>query len=87
LNKNIVTNKDWVKPYCENGALKVKERSVINSLVPDVKGLGVKDALFLLENQGLKVKIVGRQVGKVRRQSINPGVKARSGLIIELVVS
>ena len=87
LNKNIVTNKDWVKPYSENGALNVKERSVINSLVPDVKGLGVKDALFLLENQGLKVKIVGRQVGKVRRQSIHPGVKARSGLIIELVVS
>ena len=52
-----------------------------------MRGLALKDAMYLLENQGLKVKITGKQVGKVRQQSISPGVKARNGLVIELVVS
>lgn len=87
LDHQIFTNKDWVKPFSENGLLKVDDRSVINTLVPNVRGLALKDAMYLLENQGLKVKITGKQVGKVRQQSISPGVKARNGLVIELVVS
>ena len=87
LDHQIFTNKDWVKPFSENGLLKVDDRPVVNTLVPNVRGLALKDAMYLLENQGLKVKITGKQVGKVRQQSISPGVKARNGLVIELVVS
>ncbi len=42
-----------------------------NNTVPDVKGMGAKDAVYLLESYGLKVKIQGR--GKVVRQSYPPG--------------
>ena len=41
--------------------------------VPDVKGMGLKDALFLLENSGLQVKMHGK--GKVVSQSIEPGTE------------
>ncbi len=52
--------------------------------VPNVKGMGLRDAIYLLENQGLQVKPVGR--GAVTRQSIQPGTKLEKGqqIIIEL---
>lgn len=37
-------------------------------IVPDVKGMGLKDAVYLLENIGLKVSATGR--GKVTAQSL-----------------
>jgi cell division protein FtsI (penicillin-binding protein 3) len=41
------------------------------NVTPDVIGMGAKDAVYLLENYGLKVRLHGR--GKVVRQSIPPG--------------
>ncbi|HLZ87305.1 MAG TPA: penicillin-binding protein [Puia sp.] len=39
--------------------------------VPDVKGMGLKDALYLLEGMDMRVAVRGS--GKVRTQSIEPG--------------
>jgi cell division protein FtsI (penicillin-binding protein 3) len=52
--------------------------------VPDVVGMSAKDALPLLENLGLRVRLQG--TGKVRRQSIVPGtaIKGRQNIILEL---
>lgn len=47
---------------------------IAGSAVPDVTGLGLKDAVYLLEKQGLQVTIQGR--GMVRTQSIAPGTRA-----------
>ncbi len=44
-------------------------------VVPNVVGMGLRDALYLMENRGCKVDVVG--VGKVVRQSILPGTRAR----------
>ncbi len=41
-------------------------------VMPDVKGMGLKDALFLLENMELRVVPNGK--GKVKTQSISPGI-------------
>ncbi len=61
-----------------------KEIEIKDNTVPDVKGMGLRDAIYLLEEQGLMVKPVGR--GTVTRQSINAGAKAVRGqqIIIEL---
>ncbi len=61
-----------------------KELIRTENTVPDVKGMGLRDALYLLEEQGLMVKPVGR--GTVTHQSINAGTKAIRGqqIIIEL---
>lgn len=55
--------------------LRVLSRRIPKKTVPNVVGMGLRDALFILENQGLKVVISG--VGKVRRQSIKPGTRIR----------
>ena len=54
------------------------------SLVPNVRGLGLEDALYLLENRGLKVK--ARGIGMVKRQSLLPGTRiiGKSEIVIEL---
>lgn len=50
--------------------------------VPDVKGMTGMDAVSLLENLGLKVRIVGN--GKVKQQSIKTGVEFKKGQEITL---
>ena len=54
------------------------------SKVPNVKGLGAKDAIYLLESCGLTVRLSGK--GKVRSQSIIPGSAVRKGQIIYLTL-
>lgn len=50
--------------------------------MPDVKGMGLKDVLYLLENKDLKVMAKGR--GKVIAQSINPGTPIAKGQVVTL---
>ena len=49
-----------------------KARPTRPDQVPDVRGLTLRDALFLLENRGLRVLVEGQ--GKVKTQSVGPGV-------------
>ena len=50
--------------------------------VPNVMGMGAKDAVFLMQQCGLKVKVDG--VGTVVSQSINAGTVAREGTTVRL---
>ena len=54
----------------------------VKGMVPDVRGLGLRDAVRLLEAQGLKVRVSGQ--GVVKNQSIAPGNKALKGQTIGL---
>ena len=45
--------------------------------MPNVVGMGLKDALYILESRGLKVRFTGR--GTVRRQSIAKGQQIAPG--------
>ncbi len=46
-------------------------------ITPDVTGMGAKDAVYLLESRGLKVKLQGR--GRVKRQSYPAGKQVMKG--------
>ncbi|HEV3411304.1 MAG TPA: penicillin-binding protein [Puia sp.] len=52
--------------------------------VPDVKGMGLKDALYVLESMNMRVTVRGS--GKVRTQSIEPGApwKRNETILIQL---
>ena len=56
-----------------------------SGIIPDVKGMGLKDAVYILENVGLKVKVSGK--GKVFNQSIIAGTASRKGQLIELILN
>lgn len=66
-------------------------RSVVKALdakssgqMPDLKGMGLRDALFLLEERKLKVQVKGK--GKVISQSLPPGsmIQPKQTITIEL---
>lgn len=74
LNVNIkdkTTDNDWVLTFNKNDHIEVKSLSVTDGLVPNVRGMGAKDAIYLLENAGLSVRMSG--VGRVVEQSLMPG--------------
>lgn len=48
------------------------------NLVPDVKGMGARDAVYLLEKHGIKTIVVGR--GRVIEQSVAPNDKVQKGM-------
>ena len=50
----------------------LSDKGVVTGRVPDVKGMGLRDALYLLENMHIKVQATG--IGKVKTQSIEPGM-------------
>jgi cell division protein FtsI (penicillin-binding protein 3) len=54
-------------------------------VVPNVQGMSARDALVLLERMGMKVSLRGS--GKVRKQSLRPGVRFRPGVPITLFLS
>ncbi|TAE18427.1 MAG: PASTA domain-containing protein [Bacteroidetes bacterium] len=52
-------------------------RKVGGNTVPNVKGLSLRDAVYLLENKGLKVYVKGQ--GRVKTQSLAVGSPLRKG--------
>jgi cell division protein FtsI (penicillin-binding protein 3) len=66
---------EWSRLYAANYQPVLNKEVITRQTMPDVKGMGLKDALYLLESMDLKVAAKGR--GKVRMQSIQPGSALR----------
>ena len=66
---------DWGVVVAKDSiGLTMQNRVVGDKNIPSVVGMGLKDAIYLLENRGCRVRVEG--VGKVRWQSLAPGTKA-----------
>jgi cell division protein FtsI (penicillin-binding protein 3) len=69
---------DWVNVTTGDDAAELTPLDIPESAVPDVRGMGLRDALYLLENAGLRVNYDG--IGTVKSQSIAPGTPLRTEL-------
>lgn len=78
----IDSNAEYVNRADSNGALLNRPVVVAEGMVPDVTGMGLKDALFLVGNSGLKARVKGS--GKVIKQSLLAGMRTRKGSAIVL---
>ena len=76
------SKKDFVTLKLGGDSLKMVDRTFPQNVVPNVIGMRLKDALYVLENNGLKVGVNG--YGVVRRQSVPSGTKAVKGTYIAL---
>ena len=72
----------WGRVYANNYQPVVKVNTIRQQVMPDVKGMGLKDALYLLENMGLRVQVKGR--GKVIGQSVATGTRLGKGISVIL---
>ena len=65
--------------------LSIQAAKLYRGVMPDVKGMGLKDAVYMLETSGLQVQVLGK--GKVQSQSIQPGTAIVKGQNIILQLS
>ncbi|MCW8968414.1 MAG: penicillin-binding transpeptidase domain-containing protein, partial [Flavobacteriales bacterium] len=68
---------EWARVNTDVTAAHITARKVSPIYVADVTGMSIKDALYILENQGLSVFFKGK--GVVKKQSIAPGEKLVKG--------
>jgi len=80
-----VAQNNWSNVYASNYQPVLKANSVRKQVMPNVRGMGLKDALYLLENMGVKVTIKGK--GKIATQSIAPGTSLVNGVTVVLELS
>lgn len=75
---------EWANTTTQGKKIMLEEKEVKAGVVPDVRGMSLKDALYLLETMGMKVTVNGS--GSVRKQSVTPGERLMKGMpvIIEL---
>ncbi|MCP4458258.1 MAG: transpeptidase family protein [Cytophagales bacterium] len=75
----------WVTTQVVNQSIFWKDNEVSLQQIPDVRGMTLRDAIYVLENLGLKVSTEGR--GRVAEQSQLPGRKLNKGSRITLTLS
>lgn len=74
----IEIKEDTLRPY------KVVPRVMPTHAMPDVRGMGLRDAVYVLEQRGLRVQRKGN--GRVQIQSIEPGTPVERGQSVSLTL-
>lgn len=77
VNVAFSPNGSWIKGISgEEGEVLSGRAKISTNQIPDLKGMGARDAVYVLENLGMEVRLTGS--GKVSRQSIDPGQRIAS---------
>lgn len=85
ISNHAKTEEEWVTTNVINDAVYWKGNNVKYQVVPDVRGMTLRDAIYVLENLGLEVEVKGR--GRVATQSMTPGGRITKGSTIKLQMS
>jgi len=75
--KNEDIDSEWLSTKAKEFEIQLRPKNIPAGRVPDVRGMGAKDAVCVLENAGLKVVVKG--AGRVKTQSLRPGDRFRKG--------
>lgn len=73
---------DWVVTRESGDTIRLAGVKLEEGLVPDVRGMSLRDAIYILENDGLRVSHRGK--GRVLRQSPEHGARIYDGSIVSL---
>ncbi|MDZ4667405.1 MAG: penicillin-binding transpeptidase domain-containing protein [bacterium] len=73
---------DWVITAVQDHSIALEPTLVVAGKMPNLIGMGAKDALYLLERKGIKVELKG--LGKVKKQSLSPGASFKKNQLIQL---
>jgi cell division protein FtsI (penicillin-binding protein 3) len=78
------SSNQWVKTTVKSGRVEISERKNSRNVIPNVVGMVAKDAVYLIENCGMNVRLNG--FGKVVKQSQTPGKPIYRGGLVELTL-
>jgi len=84
ISNHTNTTDDWVKTKVNDNAVVWRENIVKTGVTPDVMGMTLRDAIYVLESCGYQVRLKG--IGRVKKQSVMPGRRIVKGdkITIEL---
>jgi cell division protein FtsI (penicillin-binding protein 3) len=82
VNASFLDGSDWLVGILEENKLTLKNMPVNKDVIPNLMGMNAKDAIFLIESQGMVAKING--YGKVVSQSMAAGTPVYKGGVIEI---
>lgn len=92
-NLGIKTNANWDGSYAhgnpvwgtairQQSDVQLTKAKTYRNIVPDVTGMGARDAVYMMESRGVKARVCGR--GKVKSQSLTAGEAIKRGTICVL---
>jgi len=73
---------DYFNSVDTSNGVAYQDNNPTKGVMPNIAGMGLKDAMYLIGNAGLKARVKGS--GKVIRQSIVPGSRIGKGLMVEI---
>ncbi|MCX6260278.1 MAG: penicillin-binding protein [Bacteroidia bacterium] len=76
------SKEEWVATRESGDTIRLVGVDPKKGLVPDVRGMSLRDAVYLLENSGLRVRYSGK--GRVLRQSPEHGARVYEGSVVSL---
>jgi cell division protein FtsI (penicillin-binding protein 3) len=76
------SDEEWVATRESGDTVRLAGVKVEKGLIPDVRGMSMRDAIYLLENKGIRVKCNGK--GRVLRQSPEHGARYFDGTTVSL---
>jgi cell division protein FtsI (penicillin-binding protein 3) len=80
--ENVGMADEWVNAYGNSSAISILTKKVNQKSMPLLKGMNIKDALYLCESMGLRVSVNGK--GRVNNQSIIEGSRVVFGQQVNL---
>ncbi len=85
VSNHSTTEEEWIKAVKSGSAVTWRKNVIMKDHVPDVQGMTLRDALYVLEKSGLHVVHQGK--GRVTEQSIAPGTRMSRGARIYIRLS
>lgn len=85
VSNHSTTEEEWIKAVRNGNAVVWRKNALIKDHVPDVQGMTLRDAIYVLEKTGLHVQHAGK--GRVSEQSLSPGTRISKGSRIYLRLS
>jgi cell division protein FtsI (penicillin-binding protein 3) len=76
------SREEWVATREKGDTIRLVGVDLKEGLVPDVRGMSLRDAIYVLENSGLRVRYSGK--GRVLRQSPEHGARIYEGSVVSL---
>jgi cell division protein FtsI (penicillin-binding protein 3) len=77
-----INEDEWVAANALDNSVVWENRKMEDGVVPNVKGMTLRDAIYVLENKGMRVRYSG--TGRVVAQSYEPDTKIVNGSIITI---
>ncbi len=82
VNYRRTSDEEWVTTRESGDTIRLAGVKIEKGLIPDVRGMSLRDAIYLLENSGLRVRVNGK--GRVLRQSPSHGARYNEGSVVLL---